>query len=120
MRTHRRDPMYGLMDRQLRCRVGDQLGLMSNTADWPGPRITVTLNGKKTRHVVDIASPHEQSVENPEDAFIEALDIKYKWVFRRDYRILDYLRMGYTQKEAGSLVGVSGRQVRRIIKKLAS
>jgi DNA-directed RNA polymerase specialized sigma subunit len=91
---------------------------MSNTADWPGPRITVTLNGRKTYHVVDIASPHEQSIENPEDAFIEALDIKYKWVFHRDYRILEYLRMGYTQAEAGSLVGVSQGRVAQIIKKL--
>jgi DNA-directed RNA polymerase specialized sigma subunit len=92
---------------------------MSNTADLPGPRITVTLNGRKTYHVVDIASPQTQSIENPEDAFIEALDIKYKWVFERDYRVLEYLRMGYTQAEAGSLVGVTQSTVSRIIKKLS-
>jgi hypothetical protein len=71
------DPIYELMDWQLRCRWSDQLGFKSNERKYPGPKICVTLNGVKKWFPIDIKRPFLRSFENPEDAFIRALDAKY-------------------------------------------
>ena len=71
------DPVYGLIDHQLRCRVSEQLMMKSNKRKWPGPKICVTLNGVKKWFPIDIKKPFLRSIENPEDEFIRVLDRKY-------------------------------------------
>lgn len=54
-----------------------------------------------------------------EDIFIYAIDAKYSHVYLRDYKILDYISAGYTQKEVGRMFGLSRRRIGQIIKKMS-
>lgn len=114
----RRHYIRELMDSQLKCVFPDRLAEL-NTEECPGPEMEITLNGKPKRVPVDIRQPSDPiNVGDVEDGFIEALDRKYSGVFSRDYKILEYMSLGYTQAEAGRIFGVSHQRVHQVIKKL--
>lgn len=55
-----------------------------------------------------------------EDAIIEAIDAKYTLVFRRDYKMMEYLADGFTEREVASFFGVGKGTINRAKRKIAA
>lgn len=112
------DPIEKCIDWQLRSRFPDQV-MEAAKKDLPGPMITVTLPGGEQKYTVDIRRPSATfRPADVEDHMIEALDAKYSHIYDRNYQILEYLALGYTQVEVGLMFNISQPRVNKILKKL--
>jgi DNA-directed RNA polymerase specialized sigma subunit len=87
----------------------------------PEPYRTVIFDSKikGLRPYQTIPLPkHIPKQDNTEDIFISALDAKYSRIYNRDYLMLDFLMLGYTQAEVGRMFGLSQQRVNKIRKKI--